>query len=116
LKDGQLIQTICLPMSVWCAKIWLTINSKLQRFGQTRIGLPTFYKMWKREFTHIHIPQSSRFSKCNICWEFKNYRQSASDEVTKEKISRRYQLHLDMTLEERMEYSRGREAAMNEPN
>jgi hypothetical protein len=32
----------------------------------------------------------------------------------KEKISRAYQLHLDMTLEERTEYSRGRSAAMNE--
>ena len=72
--------------------------------------------MWKHELTHVHIPQSSRFSNCNICWEFKNYRQSAPDEVTKEKVSRRYQLHLDMILEERMEYSHGREVAMNEPD
>jgi hypothetical protein len=55
-KDGQLIWTICLPMSVRRAEIWLTINSKLQRMDQARIGLPTFHQMWKREFTPVHIP------------------------------------------------------------
>jgi hypothetical protein len=80
------------------------------------LDCPTFHKMWKYEFTNVHIPKASRFSKCNICWEYKNYRQSISDEGMKEKISRAYQLYLDMTLEERMEYSRGRSAAMNEPD
>jgi hypothetical protein len=116
LKDGELVQTICLPMNVRLAEIWLTVNSKLGRLGEPSIGLPTFHKMWKYEFTHVHISKSSRFSKCNICWEYKNYRQSISDEGMKEKISRAYQLHLNMTLEERMEYSRGRTAAMNEPD
>ena len=116
LKDGQLVQTICLPMNVHRAEIWLTINSKLQRLNEPRIGLPTFHSMWNREFTYVHIPQSSCFSKCNIWWEYKNYRQSVPDEVIKEKISREYQLHLDMTLEERMEYSCGRTIAMNEPD
>jgi hypothetical protein len=116
LKDGQLVQTICLPMNVRRAEIWLTINSKLRRLDEPGIGLPTFHSMWKREFTYVHIPWSSHFSKCNICWEYKNYRQFAPDEVTKEKISRGYQLHLDMILEERMEYSHRWIATMNEPD
>jgi hypothetical protein len=116
LKDGALVQTICLPMNVRRAEIWLTINLQLKRLGEASIGLPTFHRLWKREFTYVHIPKSSRFSKCNICWEYKNYRQSAPDEATKERISRAYQLHLDMSLEERMEYSRGRMAAINEPD
>jgi hypothetical protein len=116
LKDGALVQTICLPMNVRRAEIWLTINSQLRRLGEASIGLPTFHRLWKPEFTYIHIPKSSRFSKCNICWEYKNYRQSAPDEATKERISRAYQLHLDMSLEDRMEYSRGRTAAINEPD
>jgi hypothetical protein len=90
LKDGKLVQNICLPMNVRRAEIWLAMNSKLQRLGEPSIGLPTFHKMWKHEFTNVHIPKSSQFSKCNICWEYKNYMQSISDEGMKEKISRTY--------------------------
>jgi hypothetical protein len=40
LKDSELVQTICLPMNVRHAEIWLTINSKLGRLGEPSIGLP----------------------------------------------------------------------------
>jgi hypothetical protein len=59
LKDGELVQTISLPMNVRCSEIWLTINSKLGRFGKPNIRLPTFHNMWKSEFTNVHIPKSS---------------------------------------------------------
>jgi hypothetical protein len=87
LKDGALVQPICLPMNVHCAKIWLTINLKLRRLGKASIGLPTFHKLWKHEFTYVYIPKSYLFSKCNICWKYKNYRQFVLNEATKKRIS-----------------------------
>ena len=79
LKDGELVQTICLPMNIWHIEIWLTINSKLWRLGEPSIGLPTFHKTRKHEFMHVNNPKSSQFSKCKICWKYKNYKQSISN-------------------------------------
>jgi hypothetical protein len=114
--DSKTFRTVCLPMSVRKGEIWLMINSKLDRLGKPHIGLPTFHHMWRCEFTHVHIPETSCFSKCNICWEYKKFRQSPPDEELKEASLNEYRIYLDIVMEERMEYDRGRIAGMFEPN
>jgi hypothetical protein len=114
--DGMMFQMVCLPMNVRKGEIWMTINSKLHRLGEPRIGLPTFHKLWKHEFTYIHIPKTSRFSKCNTCWEYKNFKQSVPIEELREASSNEYRVHLDIVMEERMEYNRGRTAAISQPD
>ena len=105
--DGMMFQTVCLPMNVLKGEIWMTINSKLDRLGEPRISLSTFYKLWKHEFTYVNIPKTSRFSKYNTCWEYKNFKQSMPNEELREASSIEYRVHLGIVMEERMEYSRG---------
>ena len=70
-SDGQNVEVICLPMNVRQSEVWTTINNVLERMGETKVGLSTFKKIWKKEYTNVHVSTESRFSKCQICWEYK---------------------------------------------
>ena len=61
---------ICLPTNVCQFEVWTAINNVLERMGEAKVGLSTFKKRWKQEYTNVHVPTESRFSKCQICWEY----------------------------------------------
>ena len=114
--DGAIVPVICLPMSVRHCKVWTVVNSSLSRMGEKQIGFSTFSKMWRSEFTNVHVPSESRFSKCQHCWEYKEARKSMPNEAMKNVVDAAYRLHLDFTVEERKDYSRAREAAIETPD
>ena len=111
-SDGLNVGVICLPMNVRRHEVWTWINNSLQRMGEDKIGLSTFKKMWKAEFTNVHVPAESRFSKCQICWEYKESIKSMPNEVMKAAMSERYQKHIDLTMEEQKDYTFVRQAAI----
>jgi hypothetical protein len=115
-SDGANVQVICLPMSVRHYDIWMVINSSLKKMGKKEVGLSTFSKMWKSEFTNVHVPVESRFSKCQHCWEYKETRQSMPNTAMKAAVDLAYQLHLDLTIEEMKDYSCTREVAIESPD
>ena len=84
--------------------------------GEAKIGLSTFKKMWKAEFTNVHVPSESRFSKCQVCWEYKESIKSAPNEAMKAIMTQEYQIHIDLTMEERKDYTRARQAAVESPD
>ena len=69
--------------------------------------------MWRLESTH---PTTSVFSKCNIYWEYKNFGQSLANEEMRESSLNAYCLHIEMTMEERMEYDCRRTTSLTQPN
>jgi hypothetical protein len=72
--------------------------------------------MWKHEFTNVHVPAESRFSKYQHCWEYKESRQSMPNAAMKVVVDQAYRLHIELTMEERKDYSRAREAAIESPD
>ena len=45
-----------------------------------------FNKMWEQEYTNVHVPTKSRFSKCQICWEYKGCIKAMPNECMKQAI------------------------------
>ena len=84
--------------------------------GEAKVGLSTFKKMWKQEYTNVHVPTESRFSKCQICREYKGSIKAMPNERMKHAIQQSYNLHIDLTMEERKDYSRARQAAIESPD
>lgn len=113
--DGEIVPVICLPMGVLQHEVLTVINTSLSKMGEKEIGLSTFSKMWKKEFTNVHVPEESRFSKCQHCWEYKESRQSMPNQAMREAVHAAYRLHIDLTIEERKAYSRVREKAIANP-
>ena len=50
------------------------------------------------QFVYMHIPKTSRFSKCNTSWEYKNLKQSVFDEDLKEASLNKYCIQLDIAM------------------
>ena len=88
-------------MNVRQSEVWTAINNALERMGEAKVGLSTFKKMWKQEYTNVHVPTESRFSKCQICWEYKGSIKAMPNERTKHAIQQSYNLHIDLTMEEK---------------
>lgn len=83
---------------------------------EDKIGLSIFKKMWKVEFTNVHVPAESRFLKCQICWEYKESIKSVPNEAMKAAMNQEYQKHIDLTMEERKDYTRVRQATVESPD
>ena len=93
-------------MNVCQSEVWIAINNALERMGEAKIGLSTCKKMWKQDYTNVHVSTESRFSKCQICWEYKGSIKAMPNECMKEAIQQSYILYIDLTMEERIDYSR----------
>ena len=64
----------------------------------------------------MKIPPYSRFSKCHICWEYRNCIESITNKRVKETVQVQYQLHLTLQVEERQDYWRAKREAIMSPN
>ena len=64
----------------------------------------------------MKIPPYSRFSKCHICWEYRNCIESITNDRVKETVQVQYQLHLTLQVEERQDYWRAKRDAIMSPD
>ena len=64
----------------------------------------------------MKIPPYSRFSKCHICWEYRNCIESITKERVKETVQVQYQLHLTLQVEERQDYWRAKKDTIMSPD
>jgi hypothetical protein len=62
------------------------INDSLLEAGKKEISISVFHAMWRKYFSHVQIPKTSRFSKCSVCWEF----TSTLEKVVNNKIKDRF--------------------------
>ena len=80
--------------------------------GEAKVGFSTFKKMWKQEYTNVHVPIELRFLKCQICWKYKGSIKAMPNERMNHTIQQSYNLHIDLTMEEIKYYSRAWQAAI----
>ena len=70
-----------LPMNTKCEDILAVVNRQIAAMGATKkVFKARFNRMWAEEFTEVRIPPTSQFSKCQICWEFKECLDAMSAE------------------------------------
>ena len=75
-----------------------------------------FDRMWHREFMNVQIPSSSRFSKCQICWEYKECMDAMPNEWQRERLRESYHRHIDLCNTERRDYWKSKRIATINPD
>ena len=117
LGDGAFCTLVLLPMNKRRIDVFDMVNEKIRLLGpNNKISRATFYRLWREEFTHVKIPPYSRFSKCHICWEYRNCIESITNECVKKTVQVQYQLHLTLQVEERQDYWRAKRDAIMSPD
>ena len=98
LCDGAFRTLMLLPMNTRRIDVFDMVNEKIRLLGPgNKISRVAFYRLWREEFTHVKIPPYSRFSKCHICWEYRNCIESITNERIKENRSSTVPTTLDTT-------------------
>ena len=93
------------------------VNEKIRLLGsRNKVSRVAFYRLWREEFTHVEIPPYSRFSKCHICWEYRNCIESITNERVKEIVQVQYQLHLTLQIKEWQDYWWAKRDAIMSPD
>jgi hypothetical protein len=65
-RDGVFVPLVLLPMNTKKKDIRNLINQSLQELRESEISVSAFHAMWRNSFSHVQIPRTSRFSKCNV--------------------------------------------------
>ena len=68
-------------------------------------GVCSFYCMSHEEYSYVHIPPNSQFSKCQICWEYWTCLESSTTNPTqKHLIEENLVLHQALQIKEMKDY------------
>ena len=117
LSDGQWVEIWLLPMNTRREDVYEMVNLEIQRLGAPRpVSKARFDKMWATEFTNIKIPPTSRFSKCQICWEFEECAEAVANHRHRDVIRERYRLHIAICGAERRNYWNAKEEGIRRPD
>ena len=87
LSDGKYVPLVLLPMHTQRVDVLHVVNMAIPAVGATKQVLKgAFDQMRHREFTNVQIPPSSRFSKCQICWKYKECMDVMPNEWQRQQI------------------------------
>ena len=107
---------ILLPMNTKKKDIRNLINQSLQESGESEISILAFHAMWRNSFSHVQIPRTSRFSKCNVCWEFTSIVDKIVSNTMKDRLKQIYQRHHELQRQEQDAYEEVKLDARNRPD
>ena len=94
-----------LPINTKREDVLAMVNRQIAAMGATRkVSKARFDKMWVEEFTKVMIPPTSRFSKYQICWEFKECLDAMPTKWQKKRIRETYERHMQIVIEEIRHY------------
>jgi hypothetical protein len=89
-KDGIFLPLVLLPMNTKKKDIRALINESLLESGEKEISVSAFHAMWRKYFSHVQIPKTSRFSKCSVCWEFTSTLEKVVSNTMKDRLKQIY--------------------------
>jgi hypothetical protein len=107
---------VLLPMNTRKKDIRNLINQSLHESREREISVSAFHAMWRNSFSHVQIPRTSRFSKCNVCWEFTSTLEEVVSNTMKDKLKQIYQRHHELQRQERDAYEEVKLDARNRPD
>jgi hypothetical protein len=114
--EGTFIPLVLLPMNTKKRDIRALINDSLLESGVKEISISAFHAMWRKYFSHVQIPKTSRFSKCSVCWEFTSTLEKVVSNTMKDRLKKIYQRHHELQRQERDAYEDVKLDARNRPD
>jgi hypothetical protein len=72
--------------------------------------------MWRKHFSQVQIPKTSRFSKYSVCWEFTSTLEKVVSNTIKDRSKQIYQRHHELQRQERDAYKDVKLEARNRPD
>jgi hypothetical protein len=64
------------------------INANLLESREKEISILAFHVMWRKYFSHVQIPKTSRFSKYSINWEFTSTLEKVVNNTMKDRLKK----------------------------
>ena len=116
--DQKMVPLILLPMNTRREDVYHTVIADVQKITMSKAPRPcSFYRMWRMQYTHVQIPPHSRFSKCQICWEYRTCLEASNTNPTQKQLVReQLNLHQALQVEERRDYWKAKNTAILYPN
>jgi hypothetical protein len=115
-REGTFLPLVLLPMNTKKKDIQALINASLLESGEKEISISAFHAMWRKYFSHVQIPKTSRFSKCSVCWEFTSTLEKVVSNTMKDRLKKIYQRHHELQRQERDAYEDVKLDARNRPD
>ena len=117
-SDKTMVPLVLLPMNTRREDVFHAVIAEVQKI--TMKGAPgpcSFYRMWHMQYTHVQIPPHSRFSKCQICWEYRTCSEASTTNPTQKQLVREHlNLHQALQVEEQRDYWKAKNNAILYPN
>ena len=113
-----MVPLILLPMNIRREDVYHAVIADVQKITMSKAPGPcSFYRMWRMQYTHVQIPPHSRFSKCQICWEYWTCLEASNTNPTQKQLVReQLNLHQALQVEERRDYWKAKNTAILYPN
>jgi hypothetical protein len=115
-KEGAFCPLVLLPMNTKKKDIRALINDSLLEACQKEISISAFHAMWRKYFSYVQIPKTSRFSKCNVCWEFTTTLEKVVNNRMKDRLKQIYERHHELQRQERDAYEEAKLDVRNRPD
>ena len=105
-NDKTMVPLVLLPMNTRREDVFHAVIADVEKITMSKARGPcSFYRMWCMRYTHIQIPPHSRFSKCQICWEYRTcFEASNTNPTQKQLIREQLNLYQALQVEERRDY------------
>jgi hypothetical protein len=115
-REGTFLPLVLLPMNTKKKDVRALINASILESGEKEISISAFHAMWRKYFSHVQIPKTSRFSKCSVCWEFTSTLEKVVSNTMKDRLKKIYQRHHELQRQERDTYEDVKLDARNRPD
>ena len=117
-NDKKMVPLVLLPMNTRREDVFHAVIADVKKITMSKAPGPcSFYRMWRMLYTHVQIPPHSRFSKCQICWEYRTCVEASNTNPTQKQLVREHlNLHQALQVEERRDYWKAKNTAILYPN
>ena len=117
-NDKTMVPLVLLPMNKRREDVYHAVIADVQKITMTKAPGPcSFYRIWRMQYTHVQIPPHSRFSKCQICWEYRTcFKASTTNPTQKQLVREQLNLNEVLQVEERRDYWKAKNDAILYPN
>ena len=101
-NDKTMVPLVLLPMNTRREDVYHVVIADVQKITMTKAPGPcSFYRIWRMQYTHVQIPPHFRFSKCQICWEYRTcFEASTTNRTQKQLVREQLNLHQALQVEE----------------
>ncbi|XP_030853406.1 uncharacterized protein LOC105447505 isoform X3 [Strongylocentrotus purpuratus] len=107
---------IHLPSCLTRASVYQTMKEEMEDHGEHVCSKVHFFRMWRKEMSHVTIPKVNRFSKCDVCTQLKQSIEKTNEKEARQALHQQREDHLTLQKTERMKYYKHAQKARQHPD